>query len=92
MKSDLKTPQYVPSTFANIKTFQDNNEIINVDFINKDELISFIEANSVDNKFKLTIQKQKNDPTKASVTLNTYKPKPSSVDINSSSEDDDLPF
>lgn len=88
-----KKTVYVPSTFAKIKTFEDNNEIINIDFIDSKELIKFIESNSVDNKFKLTIQKQKNDPTKASVTLNTYKPKPSSVDINSSSEDDDdLPF
>lgn len=83
---------YVPSTFANIRTFDNGGEIINIDFIDAKEFIKFIQANSADGKFKITVQKQK-DPTKASVTLNTYVPKGATGVIDNESEgDDDLPF
>lgn len=79
---------YLPSTFGKVVTFQDGGEIINVDFIDADSLTKFITDNSVDNKFRITIQKQKNDPTKASITLNTYTPK-----VQVEEEDgDSLPF
>lgn len=66
---------YVPSTFGNVKSFDNGGELINVDFINVDELKKFIDSNSSDGKFRIVVQKQLNDPTKASVTLNTYQPK-----------------
>lgn len=66
---------YVPSTFANVKSFDNGGELINIDFINVSELKKFIDANSTDGKFRIVVQKQLNDPTKASVTLNTYQPK-----------------
>ena len=85
---------YVPSTFGNVKTFDNGGEIINIDFINAKELIDFISKNSEDNKFRIEVQKQKNDPSKASVTLNTWKPKasPERVNITDIGDDGDLPF
>lgn len=68
------TKVYVPSTFANVKSFDGGGEIYNIDFINAKELIDFISNNSTDNKFRIQVQKQRNDPTKASVTLNTWVP------------------
>ena len=80
--------KYVPSTFGKVVTFQDGGEVYNLDFINKDELIGFINENA-DSKgaFRIQIQKQKNDPSKLSVSLNTYQPKPKDGDDSNS-----LPF
>lgn len=91
--STQKEKTFLPSTFANVKTFDNGGEIINIDFINAKELIDFIGKNSEDNKFRIEVQKQKNDPSKASVTLNTWKPKPKreTVDITGNDEDS-LPF
>lgn len=84
---------YVPSTFGNVKTFDNGGEIINIDFINAKELIDFIGKNSEDNKFRIEVQKQKNDPSKASVTLNTWKPKPKRETVDITGNDDgSLPF
>lgn len=78
--------KYVPSTFGKVVTFQDGGEIYNLDFINKDELISFINENAdAKGAFRIQVQKQKNDPTKLSVTLNTYVPK-------QKDDGDSLPF
>lgn len=68
------TKVYVPSTFANVKSFDGGGEIYNIDFIDANELIDFIKKNSTDNKFRIQVQKQRNDPSKASVTLNTWVP------------------
>lgn len=75
---------YVPSTFGNVKSFDNGGELINIDFIDAKGLIDFIKKNSPDNKFRIVVQKQQSDPSKASVTLNTYQPK--------QQESDGLPF
>lgn len=78
--------KYVPSTFGKVITFQDGGEVYNLDFVNADELVGFIQENK-DSKgaFRIQIQKQRNDPSKLSVSLNTYQPKPKD-------EDNSLPF
>jgi len=86
--SNSKQKVYVPSTFGNVKTFENGGELINIDFADAEGLKKFIDENSVNNKFRIVVQKQLNDPTKASVTLNTYVPKSQ----DSEPEDSGLPF
>ena len=78
---------YLPKVFGNVRTFSDGSEIFNLDFIDVKELKSFIDANSKDGKFRITVQKQRNDPSKASVSLNTYEAKQ-----KVEQESDTLPF
>lgn len=87
--SDSKQKVYVPSTFGNVKTFDNGGELINIDFTDAEGLKKFIDENSVANKFRIVVQKQLNDPSKASVTLNTYQPK---AKEESSDDSGDLPF
>lgn len=74
MSKQQQSKVYVPSTFGNVKTFDNGGEIINIDFTDAKGLIDFINKNSEGNKFRIEVQKQRNDPSKASVTLNTWKP------------------
>ena len=72
---------YLKSTFGKVVTFQDGGEVYNIDFVNTDELIDFInEHKDAKGAFRIQVQKQRNDPSKLSVSLNTYQPKPKDDD------------
>ena len=69
-------------------TFNNGGEIYSL-FGKSDELIKFIKENTNTNGyFNFDVNKQKNDPSKLSVSLNTFEPKASTV----SQEDSGLPF
>lgn len=95
-KQQKQAKVYIPSTFVNVKSFEGGGEIYNIDFINAKELIDFINKNSTDNKFRIQVQKQLNDPTKGSATLNTWVPSTANrtdqVVITDDDGDDGLPF
>lgn len=81
--------QYLPSTFGKVVTFQDGGELFNIDFVNAEELVGFINQNKdAKGAFRIQISKQKNDQSKLTVTLNTYVPKVKAEDDGST----DLPF
>lgn len=81
--------QYLPSTFGKVVTFQDGGELFNIDFVNAEELVGFINQNKdAKGVFRIQISKQKNDQSKLSVTLNTYVPKVQVEEDGGS----DLPF
>ena len=79
---------YVPSTFGNVFTFEGGAEVYNVDIVDLKAFGEFVkEHKTEDGKLRLQIRKQKNDPKKLSVTLNTYKSK-----TKVEEERDDFPF
>lgn len=82
--------KFVDGVFGKVFTFQNGGEVYQLS-AKADELIKFIQDNKNSKGYiNLDINKQKNDPTKLSVSLNTFEPKASS-----SNNDDDgssLPF
>lgn len=68
---------YVPGTFGNVFEFQDGGCVYNIDIIDLKAFSDFVKKyKTSDDKLRLQIQKQKNDPKKLSVSLNTFQPKP----------------
>ena len=69
-------------------TFNNGGEIYSL-FGKSDELIKFTKENTNTNGyFNFDVNKQKNDPSKLSVSLNTFEPKAST----GSQEDSGFPF
>lgn len=73
--SQREEKKYVPGAFGRVYTFNDSSEVYNVDFIDLKALSDFVKENATEGKFRIQIQKQRNDPTKLSISLNTYQPK-----------------
>lgn len=67
---------YVPATFGSVFEFNDGGEVWSIDIIDLKAFSDFVKENKTeDGKLRLQIQKQKNNPKKLSISLNTYQPK-----------------
>lgn len=80
--------KYLP-VFGKVHTFSDSNEVYQLS-AKAEEFIKFIKENTNSKGYiNLDINKQKNDPSKLSVSLNTFEPKSS---VSSQGDDSGLPF
>ena len=76
MSNQKQEKVYLPATFGNLTTFDDGGWIANVDFTDLKAFSDFVKSNKTDDgKFRIQITQQRNDPSKLSVSLNTYQPK-----------------
>lgn len=72
-----------------VRTFDNGGEIFSL-FGKSDELIKFIKENTNSNGyFNFDVNKQKADPSKLSVSLNTFEPKAS---VQGDDSEPSLPF
>lgn len=81
--------KFVDGVFGKVFTFQNGGEVYQLS-AKAEEFIKFIKENTNSKGYiNLDINKQKNDPSKLSVSLNTFEPKAS---VGSQDEEDSLPF
>lgn len=68
--------KYANGVFGNVRTFQDGGEIYAIDIVDVEGFKQFLDENKgSDGKVRLDVSKQRNNPEKLSVSLNTYQPK-----------------
>lgn len=89
--SNKQETKYAKGVFGNYRSFDNGGEIYGLDIVNLEEFKTFLdESKGTDGKVRLNVQRQKADPSKLSISLNTYVPK--GQPVSTQDEDDDLPF
>lgn len=83
--------KFVDGIFGKVFTFQNGGESYQLS-AKAEEFIKFIKENTNSKGYiNFDVNKQKNDPTKLSVSLNTFEPKAQNNSSNSN-DDSGLPF
>lgn len=76
MSNQKQDPIYVPGTFGNVVRYSSGEESWLVDFTDLKALSDFVKTHKTpEGKLRLQISKQRNDPSKLSIRLNTFVPK-----------------